>query len=148
MVQEELTLPQGKRTLLGTFPLEVSQACPTSRPKVDPELPGGTTYPIWPGNPWDPQEELESVTGEFVAALAYCCQLSTSLSLRSSDYSKCRDSREERQTRRPASNQETEPSEEEKIMQTEVWRQDVHVVLPLAQNREFWSNEWEGKGHA
>ena len=33
-------------------------------------------------------------------------------------------------------------------MQTEVWRQDVHVVLPLAQNREFWSNEWEGKGHA
>lgn len=31
---------------------------------------------------------------------------------------------------------------------TGLQRQDVYVVLPLAQNREFRSNEWDGAGHA
>lgn len=36
----------------------------------------------------------------------------------------------------------------ESCTQTGLERQDVHVVLPLAQNGEFRSNEWDGKGHA
>lgn len=33
-----------------------SWACPTGQ-EVDPELSGGTGYPIWPGNTWEPLVE-------------------------------------------------------------------------------------------
>lgn len=37
---------------------------------------------------------------------------------------------------------------EKKIIHTGLQRQDVYVVLSLAQNWEFRSNEWDGEGPA